>query len=347
MRDSIYRFRPLNKYTFDELKKSYLYFSKIEQLNDPMEGFFRLFFSNEPIEVYENLFKHFLATMYVVQLDTALNNKETFRKDIAKNIFSSNLADILRHIDFNTWITSNIRQYIQDNIAEIAENDLKNILNRIYRDFYNNETPQSRIDKYIKQIKKFVINEVLTCSFSKTYESTLMWSHYADKHSGICIEFDDISEMQHISFNNNNNIKIKLRNVTYTKLDKQSVEHLRFSIGLAASNNSNKLNFLNQRLTLNGLQDIYDDKFEAIYSTKSIEWQYEQEARYLVLAKDLPEQKLRYNPQFVKSITFGINTTDEMKDEIKKVFSHNHNISFYEMQMDDNGVMIRKAIRRF
>lgn len=59
-----------------------------------MEGFYKLFFSNEDITLCKNLFKYFLATIYVVQLDSTLNGKETFRSTIAKDIFDRDIADI-------------------------------------------------------------------------------------------------------------------------------------------------------------------------------------------------------------------------------------------------------------
>lgn len=85
MQDSLYRFRPLNTHTIDELKKSYLYFSTIDSLNDPMEHFYLLFF-DEDEKFYKNLFKHFLAVMCIVSLDSKLNGKESFKKDLARQV---------------------------------------------------------------------------------------------------------------------------------------------------------------------------------------------------------------------------------------------------------------------
>ncbi len=44
----------------------------------------------------------------------------------------------------------------------------------------------SRIDESIKKIK----DNLLVSCFSNKNDSILMWSHYADKHKGICVEFE-------------------------------------------------------------------------------------------------------------------------------------------------------------
>lgn len=41
----------------------------------------------------------------------------------------------------------------------------------------------------IQKVKEVRNNALISC-FSKRYDSILMWSHYGDKHKGICIEFD-------------------------------------------------------------------------------------------------------------------------------------------------------------
>ena len=40
-------------------------------------------------------------------------------------------------------------------------------------------------------------NNIHICSLSKTYNSILMWSHYADSHKGCCIELEVTSVNHH------------------------------------------------------------------------------------------------------------------------------------------------------
>lgn len=71
---------------------------------------------------------------------------------------------------------------------------LKPALNRYIKD-------NKEFEKQINEGKEVFLNSIkedieeirrtllLSC-FSKTYTSILMWSHYADKHEGVCVEFD-------------------------------------------------------------------------------------------------------------------------------------------------------------
>lgn len=174
MTTSLYRFRKLNNHTLDELKKSYLYFSTIDRLNDHMECFYRLFF-NESADLYKNLFKHFLKNMH----DDAKDN------------------------DLDRWISENLNEIIRrlaDNHNGIWVENLSDSLISAYIKRYGRQgNIKSKVAKYIKGIRKLVINERLICSFSKIGGSAtlndgeiLMWAHYADGHSGICMEFSEI-----------------------------------------------------------------------------------------------------------------------------------------------------------
>jgi len=62
-------------------------------------------------------------------------------------------------------------------------------------------TPLQTKTKYLKtEWKKQRINYGISC-FSKIYDNILMWSHYADKHDGICVGFlVDINKLQQDDF---------------------------------------------------------------------------------------------------------------------------------------------------
>ena len=51
------------------------------------------------------------------------------------------------------------------------------------------ELKEKYTNEIIQKVKKVRNNSLISC-FSKRYDSILMWSHYGDKHKGICIEFD-------------------------------------------------------------------------------------------------------------------------------------------------------------
>lgn len=51
------------------------------------------------------------------------------------------------------------------------------------------ELKEKFTSEIIQKVKEVRNNALISC-FSKRYDSILMWSHYGDKHKGICIEFD-------------------------------------------------------------------------------------------------------------------------------------------------------------
>lgn len=311
MTTSLYRFRPL-KYVASELKNSYLYFSTIDKLNDPMECFYRLFFKGEA-NLYSNLFKHFLVVMRLVSIDSTLNSKESFRKDIAIKAFKIKKDDkIFKDID--EWVDENIATI---NLPQSAvwENEIKNILKELYERFYpqNSRHIEFKIAEYLTQLRKFAIKELLVCCFSKfeptnerdcidlSNDEILMWAHYASGHSGICLEFSEIVA-QDREFEND----IKPKEIEYCPSG--NVVNIPFSLGLVLSHIEHKYQFLSHPIVIEGLKDIYNQKCESIYHKKLDLWKYEQEHRISIPKEKLKNQKLEYKIECLKSITFGERT---------------------------------------
>lgn len=57
----LYRFRSDNENTIDELNKNYFYFALPKELNDPMEGFIKLYWEGDYV-LWRNFLKHYLYT---------------------------------------------------------------------------------------------------------------------------------------------------------------------------------------------------------------------------------------------------------------------------------------------
>jgi hypothetical protein len=62
MPEFLYRFRPTVLGQYQELENQEIYFSTLESLNDPMEGFIDLFWSGDEI-VWKNLLRHYLLCL--------------------------------------------------------------------------------------------------------------------------------------------------------------------------------------------------------------------------------------------------------------------------------------------
>ena len=355
MTTSFYRFRPLNNYTLDELKKSYLYFSAIDKLNDPMEHFYLLFF-DENEKFYKNLFKHFLAVMHLVSVDSTLSGKESFKKDLARQVFEFKKdIDFFKNINLDSWIDENCQNIIHSLVGgEVWEDRIKKHLLEIYVQFYRGDDDalkfaESRVVEYLAQIRKFVINEVAVCCFSKlgnsatlSNEEILMWAHYASGHSGICVEFSDIVES-----NTNFGEIIKPKPIKYESNKDYIIKNLQFSVGFNLTNNDIDLP---QSIVVKDIKKLYDTKYQYIFNTKLDAWIDENEHRITILKSDLPKQKLKYDFSCLKSIIFGVRTPQDKIDEIIKIIKekcqkYGHKVELYEVKIE-NGKFVRKVYER-
>lgn len=112
-------------------------------------------------------------------------------------------------------------------------------------------------------------------SLSQTYQNILMWSHYADSHKGVCIEYEINEELIFDEKSYSDASTYRYRKVAYSE--------------------GNKLP------QITGLGESHD----FILCTKSNDWRYEKEIRFLsaennVLRNSLPITKIYVGLRFPK-----------------------------------------------
>ena len=139
-----------------------------------------------------------------------------------------------------------------------------------------------------KPIKAQIKEKIGVTCFSQFADNLLLWSHYADKHQGFCIEFDVNTLL-------NNYPRTKLYKVNYPKSNKL----IRFSI----------LEILNN-----------PDLLEKILTRKSYLWQYEQEWR--LFCRTGGNEAFGYNPKAITNIYFGNKMAYEHKEVIISMLSN-------------------------
>lgn len=187
-----------------------------------------------------------------------------------------------------------------------------------YGEYNDNDIGQ---ESYISEISHSICNILIQnmpkkgiAAFSKRCDVSLMWSHYADKHKGICIEFDTskfIPEVKPIKVNYN-----KLQNNIY-----KTSELVDFF-----SNNPNDLSEIFYKLTEN----------------KQEFWNYEEEYR---LISDIKENKgdSIYVGEAVSSIIFGLQCPPEIISTIITMMKiREPKISFYKTRIDNNSFKLIK-----
>lgn len=149
------------------------------------------------------------------------------------------------------------------------------------------------------------------CSLSKVNDQLLMWSHYA-KHQGVCIGLD-------LS-------KIKL--VQIFQCFHVDIFPVRYISRL--SKVDYWLDFKKDPNRMNSLRYLL--------STKSIEWEYEQEVRLIVTSPTYsPEFPFRplLNSTFFKALYLGINISIEQKKEIINLSKYKYpEMPIYQMKVD-------------
>ena len=155
----------------------------------------------------------------------------------------------------------------------------------------------SAIDaNFVKAVDR-VMNRHGICCFSRNDEEILMWSHYADCHKGICLEFDVSKDPDFFVFPKN----VAYQD-NYPKIDVSQPEGT----------------------------NIY---VSALLGTKYKKWYYEQEVR---VYKE-HHQAYHFNPASLVSVTFGCKTEAKIIEEVMSVVNANielNHVRFYKTEMD-------------
>ena len=138
-----------------------------------------------------------------------------------------------------------------------------------------------------------------------------MWSHYADKHLGICIGFN---------FPHKYDEKFILCPVKY----------------------------LNELKPIDGSTDVFRVILYWL-TTKSIRWEYEHEIRAITKCKTTDNYELiKFEPKFIKEIIFGCNVTDKnISEGIKKIRRSGLNLDriiIKRMRIDENNFLLKEEI---
>lgn len=170
--------------------------------------------------------------------------------------------------------------------VDITEENLSDMfkLDKILDELYN-KAIEVRDNIYIPSLRTFLAKLTVSCFSVSGWDNQLMWSHYANSYSGICIEYDFNQIKDAIGF---------IYPVEYTTerptLSLQDLGVKGFDLGAETSIRSCEPNM------------------GAILSyllAKNVCWNYEKEWRIINVGEE--NTPLFINLPFVKSITFGMN----------------------------------------
>lgn len=179
---------------------------------------------------------------------------------------------------------------------DISENDINNVYNKI--------------DEMIKGLYIQLSKVIGVSCFSTSSDNILMWSHYANKHRGVCIEYD-FSLLEQLE-----NINAFLLPVMYSN----ERPLLPFE----------KLELENGQAKQESVIRIMPDLIRAIL-TKSEFWNYEREWRFIALTK--PKQPIKL--PIISRIFTGANITEENFQKVVSAIGNRHiPITKYSLKRD-------------
>ncbi len=162
------------------------------------------------------------------------------------------------------------------------------------------------------------IEKIGICSFSLNTLNVVMWSHYANDHKGITILYGFPEK-----YLDDGDKFIGITNITY---EEDTLTN--YFIDLASKSEKE-------------FKEYVIDIAKVLISSKSPGWSYEEEARIITHTPGL----LNINKEYIKQITFGLNTSDEDKKLIKEIInSYKHKVELCEIvrSESDYGIDIKE-----
>lgn len=270
-----------------------------DQIDKPLEPNIRL--------IFKNLLKYKLVGKTLDFID-ALNK-------LKKYIFTQSIISHVSTSDLPKYIMGNTDRLYKKCPAEVKKYFDKNsflIFSLIIKDYQNvpveektiidalkaeetlttleEKTIEIRDQTYIPFIRDFLSKLTVVCFSASGWDNQLMWAHYANSYSGICVEYDFEKMEKFIGF---------MYPVDYS--DERPSLSLK-DLGLRKLEKDENGNLKNEEIDMS-----------AIFSymlAKNKCWQYEEEWR-IINNGDNPYTPIFVETPFIRSITLGLNL-DEM-----------------------------------
>lgn len=243
------------------------------------------------------------------------NWSDDYHKDVLRKnqLFMSSPSGL--NDPFDTRIFENYPKFLNDSKSkeEFVSKSIER--NKIYFNEKGISVKDARLileDRLSNQLKFQVRAEYLgsrtddewlgiTC-FSEKWNSIVMWSHYSENHTGVCIGFDE----KYLRYSQ---LFGKMKRVTY-------------------SEEYPELNPLNKSVKSDELKYFY----------KSKDWQYECEIRALNIYEDgvksVGDRIVQLDDKYIKEVVIGLNTSKTDEEEIIGI-ARNKGIAIWKCYKSD------------
>jgi len=356
-----YQYRPCRRdvstiYDIENIRHGVVYAQSPLNMNDPFDSMMGFSSDNiynecismlaQAIDVAENL-KPIISVLLQYRILGRVAELISYINELKQYLVSRQKIMHQSHLPFSNFVIENIKALhskapkrlkdvfdgnnfttfsflvIQLGSAYISE---KVILDMLKVDEILNELQKKaeevRDTIYVPEVRKFLSEVTVTCFSASGWNNQLMWSHYANSYSGICVEYDFTKIDHFIGF---------IYPVNYTS--KRSTVSMR-DLGVSGFdfNSEDKIVHCEVNIT-----DIF-----SYMLCKNACWSYEDEWRIINIGEENTPAFIEL--QYIESITFGLNLDGLCKRLLLELCSE-RNIKCYELTLNqDNFIVDRNSI---
>lgn len=182
------------------------------------------------------------------------------------------------------------------------------------------KTIEVRDHTYLPFIKDFLAKLTVVCFSASGWDNQLMWAHYANSYSGICVEYDFEKMNEFIGF---------VYPVEYCK-ERPSLT-LR-DLGITKLETDNNGNYKHEEVNMSAIISYMLAKNKC--------WEYEDEWRIINIGEK-PYCPIFIDTPFIKSITLGLNV-DEMCKQLLWDVCQEKNIECYQLKTNPGDYVLSR-----
>jgi hypothetical protein len=200
--------------------------------------------------------------------------------EIGESIISNKCLKFTNPKSFNDPFDCNFDSVYFD-VSEKLDSRVENDIEVLRKGFPNDVLTNDLLSQAYEKTQKNKKDGCAVCCFSLNQNNNLMWAHYANNHKGICLEFDYTLSLEEVI-----DVRIDIQGCINYDLDE-------------------KVNYCTDKIR--GMRNIF--------LNKSSSWRYEEEFRLLILDE---EGIYHYKPKFLKSVVFGLRTTEHDRNRLMR-----------------------------
>lgn len=266
-----------------------------------------------------NKLKKYIFIQSVIEHVSVANMPQFIMRN-AERLYKKSPADVKRYFDKPTFIIFSmfIKDYKNVDIDEKTLVDALNMEDALT--VLEKATVEVRDKTYIPFLQDFLSKLTVVCFSASGWDNQLMWSHYANSYSGICVEYDFQKMNKFIGF---------MYPVEYC--DQRPTLMLK------------DLGITKFAMDENGHLETDEVDMSAIFSymlAKNKCWAYEKEWR-IINTGETPYTPIFIDTPFIKSITLGLNL-DEMCKHLIWDICQEKGIECYQLSLNSGDYVLTR-----